>query len=146
MPKSPTYEELQARLAEMEAAEQLTKWHFERLAALQNPLDKLLVGIWEQLRLTGLADRWGAFVAGDGGLSQILHSGPMRPDLDPAQNEAFREASPRPYAYDSRSIAGAAYLADSPVAVSNIQGDDGLAYPGTRERMERVWASIGHGS
>ena len=142
-PRNPPTRALAARVQELEARERETQWHLARLAALEDPLDKFMIGVWEQLRLTGLADSWGRSLAREEGLVVMPSDAPARPDFDAAQNEAFRAAIQRPYAYDSLSMVGAAYLADAPVTVVDLEGDDGAAYPATRERIERVWAAVG---
>ena len=53
----PTYEELQSRVAELGAGAQDAKRRLERLIALKDPRDKIMLGIWEQIRASGLADR-----------------------------------------------------------------------------------------
>ena len=139
----PTYDELQARVAELEAAEQTTKWHLNRLATIEKPLDKLLAGIWQQLRMAGLADSWGAYPLRGNELGVIFSPGQLRPDLDPGQNEAFRAITQIPYLVDSQSLVGAAYRADAAVAVADIQGEDGLPYPESQARFERLTAVMG---
>ncbi|MGD9932813.1 MAG: GAF domain-containing protein [Dehalococcoidia bacterium] len=139
-------DELQAarqRIAELEAAEQEWRWHLNRLATIDDPLDKILVGIWQQIRMAGLAESWGRYLLRDNQLQSPPRPGQLRPDLDPSQNEAFREVARTPYQLDLQSTAGAAYLADGPVAITDVFGADGLLYPETRSRYERMKRIMG---
>ena len=98
--RQPTYEELKARVAELEAAEQLTTWRLQRLAALENPRDKVILGVWEQVHAAGLADRRGTYIASGGELA-VVGMGPDGVDRNPeiraamAANVAAPELSPR---------------------------------------------------
>ncbi len=51
-----------ARIAELEAAEAETKWHLQRLAAIEDPLERVLTGIWEQMRVAGIAQSWARYL------------------------------------------------------------------------------------
>ena len=67
----PTYEELAARLAAIEAEQEDARWRLRRLAGVGNSRDKLLLGLWEQMRPTGLADRFQISIASQGQLVPV---------------------------------------------------------------------------
>ncbi len=137
----PTYDELAARVAELEAAEQETKWHLQRLAEIEDPLEKILVGIWEQVRAAGLADRWGPYLARGNELVTVLRQGSLRPD--PAHDAWLRANRRDSYPLDAQWLPAAAFLAGTPIAVADILGEEGLAYPETRAQSERMVAGTG---
>ncbi len=146
MPDRNIEDELQAalrRIEELEAAEQETRWHLNRLATIDDPLHKVLAGIWQQIRMAGLADSWGRYLLRNNQLHPPLTAGQLRPDLDPSQNEAFRAIAQPPYELDGQSLAAAVFHADAPVAITDIFGDEGLLYPETRSRYESLKAIMG---
>jgi transcriptional regulator with GAF, ATPase, and Fis domain len=132
-----------ARSAELEAAEAQAKWHLNRLATIDSPLEKTLAGLWQQMRIAGLADSWGVYLVRGEELRMLSWPGQLRPDLDPSQNDAWRETVQIPFSVESQSLVAEAYRSIAPIAVDDILGEDGAAYPATRERFDRLKAFMG---
>jgi GAF domain-containing protein/DNA-binding response OmpR family regulator len=133
--------ELAARVAELEAAEQETQWRLKRLAEIEDPLEKVVTGIWEQLRTTGLADRWEPFAERENHLVSLIRQGALRPD--PSQDARLRANWQASWPLDHRTVMGASFLADASIAVADLMGGDLLAYPGSRAEVERAVAATG---
>ncbi len=65
---TPSYEELQARIAELQAEREDARSRLQRLAEVQNPRDKILLGLGEQIRTLGMADMCARYLVVDGRL------------------------------------------------------------------------------
>jgi len=138
MAKRPTVQELEARVAELEAREQETQWRLQRLAELDDPLEKILTGIWEQIRARALADRWEPYALRGNEMVSLLRHGALRPD--PLDDARVRASLQEAYPLDPRIQIAASFLANEPIAVADVLGEDGLAYPESRALFER-WAT-----
>ncbi len=90
----PTYEELVARVAELEASHQEGDRRLRRLASIDNPRDKLLMGLLEQMRDAVGCDLFSLVLAdGQGLVKPELSRGQQQ--ADPAVN-AWMLAHPSP--------------------------------------------------
>ena len=121
MPTSPTYEELQARLAELEAAHGESDRRLRRLASIKNPRDKLLLGLMEQLRDRNLTDLFSAWVV-DGHLlvQMVLAEGQQQ--ADPAVNEWSENHPAPPMNLNEASAVQRAYLSGAAARVDDMSG------------------------
>jgi GAF domain-containing protein len=131
---TPSYEELQARVAELEDEREDARWRLRRLAAIEDPLEKTTLGIWELLRASDLADNW-ALMISKGDALILLRQRDLR--RDPAENAWMEAIQPDSFPLNQGWLGCAAFLADAPIAVGDMLGEEGLAYPESRANREQ---------
>ena len=136
MPETtPTNEELAARVAELEAAAQESQWRLARLAGITDPVEKTIIGIWEQMYAQGLGATWNRWFPVGNELRPVLTMGLLlRPDLNEAESARLAAVLERSsFPLDKTSTAAVAFLENRAVAVADIFGEEGEAFPATRE-------------
>jgi two-component system, NtrC family, sensor kinase len=112
----------------LEAADQETQWRLQRLAAIANPRNKILLGLWEQLRLTGMADRFQIFALEEGNLVPTSPTGPGQAQLDRAARTWIRDHSSPAIPMDVPSALQRAVGSRKAVTIDD-ESSEALIYP-----------------
>ncbi len=142
--ESPAYEELAARVAELEAERDEQRWRLRRLSATEDPLRRTLLSILERRRAeTGrITERWRVWLReGDALRSLSIPTGDFdpRPDLNQAIQAEITDVLP----LEKTNGPGLAVLSGEIVNVENLFAPGENLGAASRELSRQMRRSIG---